>query len=45
MTGMFIGWPAVFLALALILTLNKWIYYVLFVNTLKNGTQSSFKQK
>ncbi len=31
MTGMFIGWPGVFLALALVLTCNKWIYYIIYV--------------
>jgi hypothetical protein len=35
MTGMFIGWPGVFLALALILTCNKWMYYIIYVVQLK----------
>lgn len=37
MTGMFVGWPAVFLAIALMLTLNKWMSYIVLVQHINSS--------
>jgi hypothetical protein len=35
MTGLTVGWPSIFLAYALILTMNKWVYYILYATHVK----------
>ena len=35
MTGLTVGWPSILLSFALVLTMNKWIYYILYAIHIK----------
>lgn len=43
MMGTFANWPAVFLGLAALFNLNKWIYFIIFVRHLKKDTNETFE--
>lgn len=43
MMGTFANWPAVFLGLAALFNLNKWIYFIIFVRHLKKEINETFE--